>query len=103
MGTHGYSWVLSGYSWVLMGSQWVLRLCIFGFSRGSQAGTLPLSSTACEELLVEGLLPGDGLTVVSHVPFSPACLIWRNVPCQRATPVDHTALLKDKSGSRPGP
>ena len=41
MGTHGYSWVLSGYSWVLMGSQWVLRLCIFGFSGGSQAGTTP--------------------------------------------------------------
>ena len=46
VGFHGFSWVLSGFSWVLMGShgfsggsQWVLRLCIFGFSGGSQAGT----------------------------------------------------------------
>ena len=33
-----------GSQWVLMGSQWVLRLCIFGFSGGSQAGTPPLLS-----------------------------------------------------------
>ena len=39
MSTHGFSWVLSGFS---VGSRWVLRLCIFGFSGGSQAGTPPL-------------------------------------------------------------
>ena len=39
MGTHENSWVLMGSQWVLVGSQWVLRLCIFGFSCGSQAGT----------------------------------------------------------------
>ena len=45
----GFSWVLMGSQWVLMGShgfswgsQWVLRLCIFGFSGVSQAGTPPL-------------------------------------------------------------
>ena len=45
VGSHGYSWVLMGSQWVLMGSQWVLRLCIFGFSGGSQAGTTPLKES----------------------------------------------------------
>ena len=53
MSSHGFSWVLSGFSWVLMGSQWVLRLCIFGFSGGSQASTPPLCSQ---------LQPGPGPT-----------------------------------------
>ena len=56
MGSHGFS----------VGSQWVLRLCIFGFSGGSQAGTPPLSGNAqtmekkeaviinCSEMRTEG-------------------------------------------------
>ena len=60
MGSHGYSWVLSGYSWVLMGSQWVLRLCIFGFSGGSQAGT-PSLRGAPDEHDAAVLLQNTGL------------------------------------------
>ena len=48
MGSHGFSVGSHGFSWVLMGSHgfsggslWVLRLCIFGFSGGPQAGTPP--------------------------------------------------------------
>ena len=56
MSTHGFSVGSHGFSWVLMGSQWVLRLCIFGFSGGSQAGTPPsvprLDSTTVLYLLI---------------------------------------------------
>ena len=75
MGTHEYTWVLMGSQWVLTGSQWVLRLCIFGFSGGSQAGTPPLllPMGGIEHVAIGALLGADGGHWHGPAVFGPAC------------------------------